>query len=85
MHFRNFVAEHAKSCVFETGAYAFRQGEANRSLYLIKSGLLKAYYVSSDGKENIKSFLFPEDVIGSLKGIYGASGCSFSLVCLYFR
>jgi|GEM_PF-5159862 len=37
------------------------RGEEDQSIYMVKSGLLKAYYLSSDGKENIKSFLMPGD------------------------
>lgn len=66
----------------ERGQYLFRQGETDRALYFITKGLLKAYYLSDDGKENIKSFLREGDTIGSLKGFFGNSGCSFSLVCL---
>lgn len=82
MHFRAFVTEHAQPLRCELGEYVFQQGDENRSLYFLRSGFLKAYYLSSDGKKNIKSFLSSGDIIGSLKEIYRSSGCSFSLVCL---
>lgn len=62
--------------------HIFMQGDADESLYLIQSGLLKAYYTSIDGKESVKSFLLPSDIIGSLSASYSNKHCSFSLVCL---
>lgn len=62
--------------------HIFMQGDPDRSLYLIQSGLLKAYYTSDDGKEFIKSFFSPDEVICSLRSIYGTGGCFFSLLCL---
>ena len=58
------------------------QGDDDQSLYHVSSGLLKAYYSSEDGKEFIKSFLLPGDLIGSLNSAVLQGGCSFSLVCL---
>ncbi|MEM7427459.1 MAG: Crp/Fnr family transcriptional regulator [Pseudomonadota bacterium] len=82
MTFQELLAEHGRALQCEQGQYLFRQGDDNRALYLLKGGLLKAYYLSADGKENIKSFLVPGDTIGSLKGVFSESGCSFNLVCL---
>ncbi len=64
------------------GEYIFMQGEQDESLYYIKSGLLKAYYTSVEGKSSIKSFLSTGDVMGSLAAIYENKTCSFSLICL---
>ena len=64
------------------GEHIFLQGDMDKSLYLLKSGLLKAYYTSEDGKEFIKSFILPNDIICSLSSAYSEKECSFSLVCL---
>lgn len=48
------------------GEYVIRQGEQDRSLYFVKAGLAKAFYLNSEGKEHVKSFLVPGDFIGSL-------------------
>jgi len=45
-------------------------------------GLLKSFYTSPDGKEFIKSFIVPSDIIGSLVSARNGSGSSFSLICL---
>ncbi|MEM6708694.1 MAG: Crp/Fnr family transcriptional regulator [Pseudomonadota bacterium] len=63
------------------GDHVFRQGDTDRRLYVVESGLLKAYYLSEDGRETIKSFIQASDVIGSLSAAYQKGPCSFSLVC----
>ena len=77
-----FIAKNGTSLVKEPGEYLFRQGGQDLSLYFVKSGLLKAYYLSLDGKENIKSFILPGDNIGSLMANYAGKANTFSLVCL---
>ncbi len=64
------------------GQHIFMQGDLDKSLYFVQSGLLKAYYTSKNGKESIKSFLLPNDTIGSLASVYSKDNCSFSLLCL---
>lgn len=66
----------------EPGSHVFRQGETNRNAYLVVDGLLKAYYLTLEGKESIKSFIFQDDVVGSLTAVQEGGRCSFSLVCL---
>ena len=67
---------------FDAGEHIFRQGDENRSVYVLQEGLLKAYYLSDEGKENIKSFIQPGELIGSLAAAYFKEDCSFSVVCL---
>jgi len=64
------------------GEHVFMQSDLDKSLYFVQSGLLKAYYSTEDGKEYIKSFLLPNNVIGSLSSFYSEGSCSFSLLCL---
>lgn len=64
------------------GDHVFMQGEVDGSIYHIQSGLLKAYYTSEDGKESVKSFILPNDIIGSLSTALSENNCSFSLICL---
>ncbi len=66
----------------EKGEHVFMQGDSDKALYFIQSGLLKAYYTSEDGKESVKSFLLSNDIIGSLTSSYSEGVCSFSLLCL---
>ncbi len=82
MKFQEFVSAHGVPISRAAGEHLFRQGDADQSLYIVKNGLLKAYYLSSEGKENIKSFIMPGDNIGSLVAAYANLKCSFSLICL---
>ena len=61
MKLSEFIAANGKPLRKDIGEYIFAQGDKVTSLYLVKSGLLKAYYLSDDGKENIKSFILPGD------------------------
>lgn len=82
MNFSEFVSKHGDPLSTSAGQHVFRQGDPDRSLYVVKTGLLKAYHLSDDGKENIKSFILPGDNIGSLMAAYLKKTCSFSLLCL---
>lgn len=82
MKLGEFIVKNGTSLVTKPGEHLFRQGDQNASLYFVNSGLLKAYYLSVDGKENIKSFILPGDNIGSLMSSYAGKVSTFSLVCL---
>jgi len=69
------------AATYQKKTTVFSQGEKNQSLYLVLEGLLKAYYSDEDGKEYIKSFVFPGDSIASSQALSGGV-CSFSLLCL---
>ena len=62
--------------------HVFKQGDMDGNLYFIQSGLLKAYYLTFDGKEFVKSFLLPGDIIGSLRASHTNEPSSFNLLCL---
>jgi CRP-like cAMP-binding protein len=82
MNISDFVTANGRLIVKETGEHLFRQGDLDSSLYVVKTGLLKAYYLSENGKENIKSFVMPGEQIGSLAAGYQQETCTFSLICL---
>ena len=82
MNFEDFIAEHGVVKTVPSQEHIFVQGDHDSNLYYLQSGLLKAYYLSLEGKETIKSFLRPGDLIGSLSACYRAHPCSFSLVAL---
>ena len=71
-----------KPLISKKGDELIRQGESDTSLYVVVQGLLKAYYLTSDGKELIKSFIQPGEIIGSLTACYLGEKSTFSLVCL---
>ena len=82
MDLNEYVAKNGIPCSMKADEHVFFQGDESQSLYIVKGGLLKAYYLSADGKEHIKSFLLPGDTIGSLSAIHSGQNCTFSLLCL---
>lgn len=82
MSFYDFLQHEGIKIEKNIGEHIFRQGDIDTSLYFINSGLLKAYYLSDEGKESIKSFLSDKDIIGSLTSAYVGEPCSFGLLCL---
>lgn len=64
------------------GVVIFNQGDDSENLYYVETGLLKAFYVTPDGKEFVKSFIREGNIIGSLTALTSDDNCSFSLVCL---
>lgn len=82
MQFLEFVDKHGQPGRLEPGQHVFRQGDRDRSVYVLREGLLKAYYLSDDGKETVKSFILPGEMIGSLASAYLKESCSFNVVSL---
>ena len=60
----------------------FHQGDQDRTLYFVQSGLLKAFYLTADGKEFVKSFIGAGEIIGSINAAVSDENCTFSLVAL---
>ena len=82
MDFDDFLAANGRLLHLARGDHVFRQGDEDRTFYLLREGLLKAYYSSADGRESVKSFIQPGEFIGSLTAVHEDNRCSFSLVCL---
>ncbi len=82
MHLFNYVEQFGKLMSLKKHQHLIRQGQEAGSLYFIRSGLIKAYYLTTDGKEFIKSFISEGNVIGSLSTLYEHQPSTFSMVCL---
>lgn len=82
MNFQDLLMLKGEKIEKAKGEYVFTQGEPEKFFYYVQSGLLKAYYSSEEGKESIKSFILPKNIISSLSAVYSNKYCSFSLVCL---
>lgn len=82
MQFSEMIQQHATSITLNKGEHVFHQGDSDSTLYFVKYGLLKAYYLSADGKETIKSFIKPANIIGSLSAAYKGLPCTFNLLGL---
>lgn len=82
MEFSEFVDSQGRPVTLTASEHVFRQGDEDRSIYLLREGLLKAYYLSGEGRETIKSFVLPGDLIGSLSSAHERETCSFNLLAL---
>lgn len=82
MNFDDFVTTHGSARSYASGAHVFRQGEMCASVFVVRSGILKAYYLDDRGRDTIKSFIRAGEVIGSLSAAHMDQPCTFSLSCL---
>ncbi len=48
--------------------HLYREGEVFRSVYAVRSGTIKAYRLTDDGREQVTGFYFPGEILG-LDGI----------------
>lgn len=67
---------------FDAGEYLIHQGEDAPNLYFIAQGLVKMFYLTSSGKEFVKSFLPEGSFAGSLVAQLEGQPSTFSVVCL---
>lgn len=82
MKLSEYVRKNGRGSIVEAGGHIFHQGDRDRFIYTVQSGLLKAYYTSEDGKENIKSFIMPGSQIGSLAANHAGEQSTFSLMAI---
>lgn len=82
MTLQEFIQTKGVAVAASKGAHLFRQGEEDKSLYYVSTGLIKAYYLSPKGQETIKSFISSGNVIASLLSIFNDEPCSFNVFCL---
>ncbi len=61
---RNKIAELAYKKTYNRNEYLFREGDPADTIYLIKSGKVKLYKVSTGGKEIILDILKEDDMLG---------------------
>lgn len=81
MNLNALINEFGTAQSFEKSAHIFMQEQTNNNIYFIRSGILKAYYINTDGKEFIKSFIFVNDIIGSMQALQGGL-TSYNLQCI---
>jgi len=82
MGFDEFLTTHGEEERLAPNQYVFRQGEMDVSIYVLRQGILKAFYLSESGSEMIKSFVFPGEIIGSLASAHWGEKATFNLVAL---
>jgi len=50
--------------LLKKGERLFLQGDALQSLFIVRSGSVKTYYISDDGEQQVTGFHFPGQVLG---------------------
>jgi CRP/FNR family transcriptional regulator, anaerobic regulatory protein len=53
-----------RSKPLQKGQHLYRQGDEFKSVFAVRSGTLKAYRTTDDGREQITGFYFPGEIIG---------------------
>ena len=48
----------------QKGAHLFREHDGFKSVYAVRSGTLKAYRTTDDGREQVTGFFFPGEILG---------------------
>lgn len=48
----------------QKGQYLYREGEPFQSIYVVRSGTLKAFRTTDDGREQVTGFYFPGEILG---------------------
>lgn len=56
------ITDHPKP--YQKGSHIYRQNSAFRSVYIVRSGAVKTYYLDEDGEENISGFYLPGEMFG---------------------
>ncbi|MBQ4838554.1 MULTISPECIES: Crp/Fnr family transcriptional regulator [Pseudoalteromonas] len=79
MELQKFIETNGTLIQIEKGEQVFAQGELCDYVYLVKTGLLKAFYLTENGKETIKSFVQSGTIIGSLNAAHCHVPSTFSL------
>jgi CRP/FNR family transcriptional regulator len=60
----------------QKGEHLYQEGGAFTSVYAVRSGAIKAYHVTDDGREQVTGFYFPGEILG-MDGISkNAHNCS---------
>jgi CRP-like cAMP-binding protein len=67
---------------YSKGEHIFQCGDNDTNIYIIKSGIAKAYYVTAEGKEFIKSFIAEGSMIACMQAFLEGKESNFSLVAL---
>ncbi|MEQ9823663.1 MAG: Crp/Fnr family transcriptional regulator [Puniceicoccaceae bacterium] len=82
MFLGSFFGEHGKALKIRNREFLTRQGECDTRAFWLESGLLKATYVTEDGREFVKSFFEEGSLLGSLRAQFEGIPNPFSLQAL---
>lgn len=61
VHLENIIQ---RSKPVQKGQHLYREGDDFQSVYAVRSGALKAYRTTDDGREQVTGFYFPGEILG---------------------
>lgn len=76
------ILANSSNQAFAKGQCVFSQGNICRDIFILKSGLVKLFYLTHDGKEWIKSFIADSGFFGSRLSQIAGSAAPFTAQCL---
>lgn len=82
MTLAEFIAQHGQPRTLPRGSFLFHQGDAQPPCVHLRRGLLKATYLTADGKEAIKSFFLAPTLVGSLRAEFEGIPAPYSVEAL---
>ena len=53
-----------RSKPLQKSQHLYREGDIFKSVYAVRSGTMKAYKTTDDGREQVAGFYFPRDILG---------------------
>ena len=53
-----------RSKPMQKGQHVYNEGEEFRSVFAVRSGMIKAYRTTDDGREQVTGFYFPGEILG---------------------
>lgn len=73
---------HMKPMARLAGQHVIHQGDACQEIFVLRSGLVKIYYLTHEGKEWVKSFIPDSGLFGSRIAQAGGPGSAFAVTCI---
>lgn len=72
--------EHSRPTSLTRGEHLLRAGDQARHVFVVVEGLVREYYVLSDGRERTKSFVVESQVAGSLPDLLSGESSRANIV-----
>jgi CRP-like cAMP-binding protein len=74
------LRSHLRERIVRAGEQVINQGDVCTDIFVLRSGLVKIYYVTREGKEWVKSFIMDRGVFGSRIAQMAGEGSAFAVV-----
>lgn len=82
MDVNRYIRYHGEHRNYNKGDRLLAQGELCKDLYFVERGLIKVFYLTSNGREFVKSFITENAFITSLRSLMLGETSRFTVICL---